>query len=393
MKPDAPAEIRGEWRPVATSAPGVQISERLPHLARQADKFRIVRSVTHTDVEHTTSFSTMLTGTYHPRPGVVQPAALPTDAPHIGSVLATQRGWRRGVPPLVSLPALFQPPGNGVWPGQKGGFLGRRFDPLVVQGDKATAHFAPLDLEPPIDVSAVRLEDRKSLLDRLDAFERSADRSSRLMESDACFQQAFLMATSKGVRAALDLGSEPPATRDRYGRHLFGQGLLLARRLSEAGVSLTSVCWVDPTPPGPGGGEFDSHGRIYTHMNDRLLPPTDQALAALIADLHERGLASETLVVVLAEFGRSPRINKDAGRDHWPWAQSILLAGAGIAGGTVFGATDRRGAYPVADPVTPPDLAQSLFHLLGVPAELELRDSLGRPIRACQGTVLERLLS
>jgi hypothetical protein len=173
---------------------------------------------------------------------------------------------------------------------------------------------------------------------------------------------------------------------------LFGQGLLLARRLAEAGVSFVTVYWIDPTPPGPGGGEFDSHGRIYAHMRERLLPPTDRALSALLEDLWDRGLHQDTLVVVMSEFGRAPRLNKDAGRDHWAEAQSILLAGAGISGGTVYGATDKHAAYPISDPVSPPDLGQTILHLLGVPADLELHDPQGRPIRASQGTVIDRLI-
>src|SRR5262249_48991365 len=157
----------------------------------------------------------------------------------------------------------------------------------------------------------------------------------------------------------------PPAPRDRYDRHLFGQGLLLARRLIEADVPFVTVYWIDPAPPGPGGGEFDSHGYIYKHMRERLLPPADRALSALLEDLWARGLQEDTLVVVMSEFGRSPRLNKDAGRDHWPEAQTILLAGAGIPGGTVHGATDRFAAYPASDPVTPPDLGRTILHLLG----------------------------
>jgi hypothetical protein len=166
----------------------------------------------------------------------------------------------------------------------------------------------------------------------------------------------------------------------------------LARRLSESGVPFVTVYWIDPTPAGPGGGEFDSHGFIYKHMRERLMPPADQALAALFEDLWQRGLDQETLVVVLSEFGRTPHINKDAGRDHWPEAQTILLAGAGISGGIVHGATDRHAAYPSADPVTPPDLGQTILHLLGIPAELELRDVAGQPFRASAGRVDEKLL-
>jgi hypothetical protein len=195
------------------------------------------------------------------------------------------------------------------------------------------------------------------------------------------------------IRLSSEVKNEPNASRDRYGQHLFGQGLLLARRLIEAGVSFVTVYWIDPQPAGEGGGEYDSHGRIYWHMRNRLAAPTDQALAALVSDLWARGLHEETLLVVMSEFGRTPLINADAGRDHWPQAQSILLGGVGISPGAVYGATDKHAAYPVADPVTPPDLGQSIFHLLGVPEDLKLRGPEGRPIPASYGRVDERLIS
>jgi hypothetical protein len=393
MKPDAPAQVRGELKPIATSIPGVYASELLPLTARQADKFTIVRSVTHLDTEHSTSFCTMLTGTYHPRPGVVQPAASPHDHPHLGAIAGRCHGWNRGMPPFVSLPTLFQPPGNGVWPGQTGGFLGERFGPLLIEGDKRSAQFRLPALELPAGLSAGRLESRRDLLGRLDRVFATAASDPRFNKLDAFSAQAFSLLEAPAARHAFDLDAEPASIRDRYGRHVFGQGLLLARRLCEAGVRLVSVYWIDPTPPGAGGGEFDSHGRLYHHMRNRLFPPTDQALSALFADLHARGLLTDTLVVVMSEFGRSPRINKDAGRDHWPRAQSVLLAGAGIPGGGVFGATDRLGSDPTADPVTPPDLGQTILHLLGVPANLELADRQGRPLPACRGRVVQGLIS
>jgi hypothetical protein len=393
LKPDAPAEIRGALKPIDTNVPGVRISEMLPLTARQADKFTILRSLTHNDTEHTTSFYTMLTGTYHPRPGVVQPRGLPSDHPHLGAITAKHRGWQQGMPPFVSLPTLFQPPGNGVWPGQTGGFLGQRYGPVVVQGDKQTGRFRLPALELPVDIPVGRLQDRRHLLGRLDRAVAGAEAGGQLAGQAAVAQQAFSIISSTRARRAFDLDEEPVQVRDRYGRHLFGQGLLLARRLCEAGVRLVTVYWIDPAPPGPGGGEWDSHGQIYRHMRERLVAPADRGLAALFADLGERGLLDDTLVVVMAEFGRSPRLNKDAGRAHWPQVQSVVLAGAGIPGGRVFGTSDRFAAYPATDPVTPPDLAQTVLHLLGVPADLELTDPQGKPVRACQGTAITKLLA
>ncbi len=392
-KPDAPAEVRGELTPIATRTPGVQFSELSPRLAAQSDKFTLVRSVTHTDTEHTTSFATMLTGTYHPRPGVVQSQASPADHPHLGSILSKQRGWRDGMPPFVALPTLFQPPNNGIWPGQGGGFLGPSYDPMVVQGEKESCTFQLPAIELADTVSQHRFGRRRELLNQLNSTQNATTPSPTTNTHGKFYEQAFSILESGRLSTACDLEQESASTRELYGQHLFGQGLLLARRCAEAGVGLSTVYWVDPQPPGEGGGEFDSHGRIYHHMRNRLMPPVDQALSALFFDLHQRGLLDTTLVLVMSEFGRSPTINSAAGRDHWPWAQSVLLAGAGISGGRTFGATDRYAAYPSDDPIEPPDLAQTVLHLLGVGADIELRDLQGRPIAACRGNVLHPLIA
>lgn len=394
MKSEAPAEYRGELNPIATAVPTIQLSELLPRVARQVDKFKIVRSITHDASVHTTAVRTMLTGTRHPTPTVEQTRATPDDPPHIGSIYASQIGWQYNAPPFVCLPTLFRaPPVDGVWPGQTAGYLGRIHDPFVLAGDKETATFRSPNIEAPDGLSAERIGDRRLLLNLLDREFSSEVASGSFHAADTNRQRAFSLFDSTQFRQAIQLDREPETTRERYGRHLFGQGLLLARRLSEAGVAMVTTYWIDPTPPGPGGGEFDSHGRIYHHMRERLLPPTDQALAALFEDLHERGLLADTLVVVMSEFGRSPRINADAGRDHWPQTQSILLAGAGITGGTVFGATDRYAALPTEAPVTPWDLGQTILHALGIPSDIELRDLQNRPIPASRGEVIAGLLS
>jgi hypothetical protein len=393
MKPNAPAEIRGELRPIATNVPGIQFSELLPQTARLADRFKLVRTVTHDASVHTTGVYTMLTGSYHPTPKVDQTRITPQDHPHWGAVFSLARGWQDGRPPFVTLPTLFRaPPVDGIWPGQTAGFLGPRYDPLVIEGDKQLATFQAPEVELPADMTAARLADRRELLGRLDALRRIDDARRTVGDKNLIDQQAWSLLGSSALRIAVDLTREPAVTRERYGQHLFGHGLLLARRLAEAGMPLVTVHWIDPAPPGPGGGEYDSHGNIYTHMRNRLLPPTDRALSALLTDLAQRGLSDDTLLVVMSEFGRSPRINKDAGRDHWPEAQSILLAGAGISGGAVHGMTDKVAARPIADPVTPPDLGQTLLHLLGVSPDLELRDPQGQPIRASQGIVNQKLL-
>lgn len=392
MKPEAPADIRGELKSIDTVVPGLRLSELLPLTALQADKYKIVRSVTHDASVHTTAMYTMLTGTMHPTPNVDQTRITPQDHPHLGSIVAKVLAGRDRLPPFVCLPSLFQaPPVDGIWPGQNGGFLGRRFDPLVIPGDKESARFKLASIELPDEVPRDRLSARRALLTELGTKNRKAATSSELTHEE-CSAQAFELLGASRLAEATDLSLEPERVHERYGRHLFGQGVLLGRRLIEAGLPLVTVYWNDPTPAGAGGGEYDSHGRIYYHMRNRLVPPTDRALAALFADLSERGLLDDTLVVVMGEFGRTPRINKDAGRDHWPQIQSILLAGAGITGGSIFGASDRFGAYPAADPVAPPELGQTILHLLGIPADLVLHDSQGRAFIASQGSVVEGLM-
>ncbi|MGD9857837.1 MAG: DUF1501 domain-containing protein [Planctomycetaceae bacterium] len=394
MKPHAPAEVRGELRPIATNVPGVEISELLPLTAQQADKFKIVRSVTHPCSVHTTGVYTMLTGVVHQTPSVDQTESLPTDRPHLGSIVAKWRGWRDGLPPFVTLPTLFRaPPVTGIWAGQNAGFLGRRYDPLVVEGNKQSASFALPSIEIPRSTSWRRLDDRRALLTQLDRPFRVSDDVDAADGWDDFSKQAYSLLQSRRVRQAMDLNEEPEAVRDRYGRHLFGQGLLMARRLIEADVPLVTIYWIDPTPAGAGGGEYDSHGRIYYHMRERLVPPTDRGLSTLFADLSDRGLLDDTLIVVMGEFGRTPRINADAGRDHWPQVQSILMAGAGIAGGSVYGSSDRFGGEVAAHPVTPSDLTQSIFHRLGVPPSFEIVDLEGRTVRACDGEPVRGLLS
>lgn len=392
LKPDAPADVRGELSAIATRTEGVLAGELLPKMAMLTDRFKIVRSVTHTASVHTTGVYTMLTGTEHRTPKVDQTVIQPDDHPHLGAIVSSQIGWRNGAPSFLCLPSLFRaPPVEGIWPGQTAGFLGRKFDPFVVDGDKQTAQFRVADVDLPTELNAGRLHARQSLARRLDRPQVAVPGAVRKWSE--VNEQAWSLVDSAGFRTATNLEQENATTHERYGRHLFGQGMLLARRLLEADVPFVTVYWNDPTPAGTGGGEFDSHGFIYRHMRQRLMPPTDRALSSVFEDLWERGLDRDTLVVVLSEFGRTPRINKDAGRDHWPEAQSILIAGAGITGGTVHGATDRDAAFPVADPVTPADLGQSILHLLGINPELELRDSQNRPVRASAGHVDEKLIS
>src|SRR5262245_28318024 len=394
LKPNAPAEIRGELKAIATRVPGIQISELFPRLARQADKYCIVRSVTHQCTVHTPAGYAMLTGAEHPSAAAkstteVRPS--PEDRPHFGSLLARFRPERRGVPTFVALPEIIKDDAINEFPGQGGGLLGKRYDPFRIDADSRTAKFRVPDVVLPPDMTAARLADRRALLPLLDRQLNIAESQKTFADLDAHSRRAYDLIGSAAVQRAFELDCEPQRVREAYGRHLFGQGCLMARRLLEADVSLVTVYWHYEGPQD--SPVWDTHANNFPHLRKRLMPPTDQALASLLEDLAIRGLLGDTLMVCLGEFGRSPRINAQGGRDHWPFVQSIVLAGAGIPAGSVYGASDRLGAHPAEKPVTPPDLFATLLHLLGVRSDLELHDRSGKPLRACEGTPVRGLLS
>jgi hypothetical protein len=394
LKPDAPVEVRGELRPIATRVPGIRISELFPRLARHADKYCIVRSVTHQCTVHTPAGYAMLTGVSHPSVNAssakeIRPSR--EDHPHLGSVLALVRPPRGGVPTFAALPEVIKDDAINEYPGQSGGFLGQRYDPFRIKADDDKSAFRVPDLVLPPGMSAARLEGRRALLPLLDRQLRAVESRGTFANLDAHYQQAFALIGSPRVRRAFQLDREPDRVRAAYGRHLFGQGCLLARRLLEAGTSLVTVYWHYEGPKD--SPVWDTHANNFPHLRERLMPPTDQALASLLDDLASRGLLKDTLVVCMGEFGRSPRINAHGGREHWPFVQSIVLAGAGIPGGSVYGSSDRMGAQPADKPVTPADLIATLLYLLGVRPGLELHDRSGRPVRACEGKPLQGLFS
>ena len=389
-KPDAPAEIRGEFKSIATSVAGIQVCELFPKLAAQADKFCIVRSVTHRDPAHTSAGYSMLTGLVHPKAGkegegMALPA--PEDHPHVGAILAKAREGQGGPPPFVSLPEIIKDAAVNEFPGQGGGFLGRAYDPVRIDANQERTAFVPPALVLPADVTGQRLADRSLLRGRINDLVRGTEATRNL---DGFYERALHLLASSSLGTAFALEQEPQKLRDEYGTHLFGQGCLLARRLIEAGVELVTVYWHYEGPED--SPVWDTHGNNFDHMRKRLAPPTDPAVATLLGDLQQRGLLDETLVVVMGEFGRTPKVNGVAGRDHWPHVQSILLAGAGIPGGTVYGASDKQGAYPAEKPVAPADLIATMLHLLAVPRDLELHDLTGRPLRACSAEPLWELI-
>jgi hypothetical protein len=392
LKPEAPADVRGELKPIATSVPGLQFGELCPLLAKEAYRFCVVRSVTHTDTVHTSAGYTMLTGAVHPLlnspGGAANVRPTPNDHPHLGALLAKARPAKSGAPTFASLPEVIKDAAVNEFPGQSAGFLGKVYDPFRIE--PAEGGFALPEIVLPDNVNLERLADRRGLLKSLNRAGGPVGTRAAVDERDRFSEKAVELLRSTTMRQAFNLGRETAATRTGYGDHRFGQGCLLARRLLEAGVSLVTVYWHYEGPDD--SPVWDTHWNNFAHLRKRLLPPTDQAVAFLIQDLANRGLLEDTLLLCLGEFGRTPKINKFAGRDHWPHAQSILLAGAGVPAGAVYGSTDKHAAYPAENPVSPQDLAATILHLLGVPPDLELRDRTGRPLAATSGKPVSALL-
>jgi hypothetical protein len=388
-KPDAPAEIRGEFATIATTVPGVRISEHFPRLAAQCHRLAIVRSMSHDDFAHLSTAHRILTGHLAPVPysDSVGPSA--SDWPHLGALVARCRPTPGAPASAVTMPWTVSHPAapGGKAPGQHGGWLGKGFDPFRVEGDPGAPGFSVAGLGPPEGISRVRLDDRRRLLAALGAAGPVAGAGAGAWDG---FQaRALDTLTSAEAQRAFQLDGEDPRTRDRYGRNTHGQCLLLARRLVEAGVGLVTVNWHDD-----GLFFWDTHGQNFRQLKERLMPPADQGFAALLDDLAARGLLDETLVVWAGEFGRHPRITAgNAGREHWPRCYSAVLAGAGVHPGCVLGASDRWAAYPARDPVSPDDLGATILHALGIDPAGELTDRVGRSLRINSGTPLSVLFS
>jgi hypothetical protein len=386
LKPNAPAEVRGEFRPIATSAPGVHVCEHLPWCARIMHKLAIVRSLHHPMRNHNSAAVEALCGRTPLRGDLELLADDANSFPCYGAIVSHQRPGSRDVPPHVALPHVMY---NVVkLPGQTAGYLGAAYNPFHVSGDPNDPNFRVAELDLPANLSPDRLEDRRSLLSALD---RQSARGGRVGAEDAMNvyrERALDFLQSKRLRAAFDLSREPDRVRDRYGRHTLGQSMLLARRLVESGVRFINVN--DKIHNGQ-LANWDSHENNFPRHKNDLLPPADQAFSALIEDLGARGLLNSTLVLALAEFGRTPKINKTAGRDHWPDCFSAILAGGGVRGGAVYGSSDRIAAYPATDPVSPGDLAATLLWRFGIDPATEVRDLTGRPFRLADGEPLTRL--
>jgi len=380
-KPEAPLEIRGTFRSIPTRVPGLHLSETLPHTARVAEHLAVIRSMT-TDINaHSTSGAFMLTG-YLPQTKAENVPAGPQDWPSIASVVGTLKPSERSPLASVVLPEVIANDGNIVWPGQNGGFMGPNWHPMLMKCDPTEQPMRIEGMSLADGVTSVRLNERFGLLEQLDAHFRDAVKSGAVAESNHMHQKAFDVLHSEASRRAFELERESSALRDNYGRHKFGQSVLLARRLVEAGTRLVQVNWPREGQAEVAGNPlWDTHRDNAGRVRDVLCPQFDRTFATLIADLQTRGLLDETLVVVMGEFGRSPKINAAGGRDHWGSCFSVALAGAGTGGGQIVGASDRLGAFPSSRPVTPPDLAATIFHLLGLDPASEFIDPIGRPRR------------
>lgn len=391
-KPDAPLEVRGPFKHIQTNVPGIDFSELLPRTAQRADKLAVIRSLSTDDNNHDVSGYWILTG-YPYGPGSARQIK-PTDWPYIGSVIKLLKPSDT-LPALTSvwLPDMMRLNDNVTPAGQTGGFLGSMWDPERFVGDPASAAYSIEGLSLPLDISLNRMHNRSNLLDALDSRFREVERNGVTHSWGKLSTVAMDLVTSGKAKAAFNVSREPEALRNRYGRHTWGQSCLLARRLIEAGVRLVHVNW--PREPGDSAVDnpmWDTHALNADRLQDTLCPLLDVTFAALLDDLDERGLLDETLVVAVGEFGRTPKINGVGGRDHWGPVFSCVLAGAGISGGQVFGASDRNGAYPVVDPIRPHDLTATIYHLLGIPHDGVFHDRANRPHSLTLGAPLQRLI-
>ncbi|HEY7154614.1 MAG TPA: DUF1501 domain-containing protein [Gemmataceae bacterium] len=385
-KPAAPLDFRGPFSPIDTSVPGVHIGELFPQLAKQAQRFALVRSLHTGSNDHGVAGTIGLTGSAAGAVGLDGKPKAGSARPALGSIVAKARGSSAKLPPFLVVGGRLHQ-GKKAIIGEGGGPLGALYDPFRLEYDPVKGTRIPA-LQLPADLTPERLDDRRRLLQAFDQLAWRADAPRAVEALDDYRRQAFAMLTSPSAREIFDLSREPDALKDRYGRTRFGQSCLLGRRLVEHGVPFVQVNWSDHVEPeeDSGDGGWDHHYRNFQIMQDRHAPWLDRALSALLHDLHERGLLERTLVVVMGEFGRSPKINDKAGRDHWEHCYSALLAGGGVQGGRVVGSSDARGAHPHDHPVTPADIAATVQHAAGITSEQAATLGL-----STAGTMIEEL--
>ena len=366
-KPFAPAEYRGPYGAIDTKLPGVQFGEKMPEMAKIADKITVIRSMSHGEAAHERGTHNMFTG-YRPSPAL--------EYPSFGSVISHELGSRNDLPPYVCVPSV-----PNEYAGS--GYLSSAFGPFALGSDPASAGFKVRDLNLPAGVDDKRFSRRRSLLDTVDHHFRTLEESDALDSMDSFYQHSYKLISSQNAREAFNLAAEPEPLKEKYGKNAAGQRMLLARRLIEGGVRMVSLT----------AGGWDHHDNIKNGIEGNM-PSVDKAIAALINDLDERGMLDSTLVMVTSEFGRTPKINKTAGRDHWPRVFSTMLAGGGMKRGYVHGSSDSLGGEPETDKVGIEDLATTIYHQIGITADKELMSPGNRPIEIVDGGhVLDSLLS
>ncbi|MBY0524016.1 MAG: DUF1501 domain-containing protein [Gemmataceae bacterium] len=387
-KPDAPAEIRGEFGAIQTQTPGVVLGEHVPLLAQRTKHFTIVRTCRQSSTSHQPGAYEALTG-FAPTRNAVSLIASAADYPNLGSVVSKFAARRSDLPPFVTLPQLISDVGN-LTPGQFSGFLGRQYDPLTVQRDPNAAGFKVEEMTLPPEMSTTRLDDRQSLLRLVNGQMRALEQSATAGALDSFQDRAFRMLSKPAVQRAFDLEREKPTLRDEYGRTTFGQSCLLARRLVESGVKLVSVFSANAGKIPQDA--WDTHSNNFKHLKNTMLPPFDRGVSALLDDLQRTGLAERTLLVVMSEFGRSPRINPQAGRDHWANSYSIMMTGGGVKPGQVHGQSDKIGAYAQRGRVfSTADTTATIYHCLGIDPRTEVNDQAGRPLPITTGEPMTEL--
>jgi hypothetical protein len=360
LKPDAPAEVRGNYKPIETVVPGLKVGQLLPQMAKVMDKLSLVRSGAHNNDHHETATNWVLCGRF---------GSLFGDYPAMGAVVAHETGFSAKLPPYVAVPR--NP--SFTWELGKSAFLGGRYESFKA-GDPNEANYKVQDVAPPEPLTAKRAERRQTLLQAVDGLASRVEGNDQIATYDEFQQRATSMVLSSEARRAFAIEQENDRMRDRYGRTTFGQSALLARRLIEAGVTFVTVNY----------GGWDHHAKIFQSLDNKL-PEFDRGFSALIQDMDTRGLLADTLVLCMGEFGRTPKLNKDAGRDHWGPAASLLFAGAGVKGGNVVGATDKQGAYVTRRPVAPADVACTVFESLGIDPTKQLVTPDGRPVSILDG--------
>lgn len=386
-KPDAPSEIRGLFQPIATNVSGIQVTEHMPLLAQQMDKIAVVRSIFHDDSAHGRGMYWNLTGHRPPRSGNIPP--MQDDWPSLPAMVSKLRPTPKGVPSAVRIPYPMVDNGT-LQAGEYGGWLGSKYDPIVIRPDRGepfggvsrTLGSEVLELG---EVDIARVQERSSLLEQLS---RPISNATDFEGFDHFRELGKEMLLGNAVRNAYDLDREDDRIRESYGNHLGGQSLLLARRLTEAGVPMVQVCCAAGDLNGSVGDMWDTHADNFNRLKNRLLPVFDRGVSALLQDLSDRGTLDETLVCMLTDFGRTPKINGGAGRDHYPSAYSVAFAGGGIQGGQVYGSSDAHGAFPDEKPCGPPDVHATIFEALGISPRAEIHDKLGRPFPVSDGEVL-----